>query len=723
MNSFSKLVLLWLFGAWMFKPGEIPAEALAQATEVSPLTIFASFFTTVGLAGFGILSSWAMFLGIFRLRQNGNFFGSRDGNEAFFYPLRIVVSLILCAPVIPVASSHSSQPIVLTPGHQLIASIAKSGSNAGDSAQVTVFKQMHEYNLMTNPGYDIPIKEYESYKMIKNWSALAFSAAGYFIHKNPSDQLKDLTPEQIAVLLLEARWRTQYTNPNSPGYYGPTTTTPAFITAIINHTNIPVIPPNEAIAANVLFTSGEINGNTAGELTTGHELDSESAACGLFGSNNFLCSNEINSLRKQNDKAISIALAKAQRELWIRQYKAASTANSTVFDLTYEQDVKLSSDMSLYYEAEAKWYTSTAKNIIKQTLVETNLQASEAFFKSLEQWGWMMGGTFVLRAANDFARAQKSASSSVSKLYPTNSLASLTAGDDLTKLVQGKLDLANERIIPGINLREFFGLSILEVDPSKANLYTVSTFGRELAGTGLLLISGTGAGKILGFDGSLSKAMMVIGFVLLIAGAMIGYVLPVVFAIFGIMGVISWLTFVASAFFGVTLWGAAQAAPKGDEHTSQMAGKGWNTLIFIGFYPALAVGGLAAAVTITSIGLPIVNSMMAGLWGMMDNGAADLTQPFDAMAGLLIGTVMMVLLTCMLFWSVCMTSASLITNFPRSVLNMISFSEPGLNPYENTAQGVMGGVSSMVKAPLSMATQAVARRLVGASPRTPQAGG
>jgi len=54
---------------------------------------------------------------------------------------------------------------------------------------------------------------------------------------------------------------------------------------------------------------------------------------------------------------------------------------------------------------------------------------------------------------------------------------------------------------------------------------------------------------------------------------------------------------------------------------------------------------------------------------------------------------------------------------------MISFSEPGLNPYENTAQGVMGGVSSMVKAPLSMATQAIARRFVGSFPRTPQAGG
>ena len=53
----------------------------------------------------------------------------------------------------------------------------------------------------------------------------------------------------------------------------------------------------------------------------------------------------------------------------------------------------------------------------------------------------------------------------------------------------------------------------------------------------------------------------------------------------------------------------------------------------------------------------------------------------------------------MLFWSVCMTSASLITTFPRTVLNMVSFSEPGLNPYENTSQGVMGNITGMIKMP------------------------
>lgn len=723
MNSFSTLVILWLFGSWIFSPGELPAEIMAKVTEVTPLTIFASYFSVVGLGVFGILSSWAMFLGIFRLRQNGNFFGSKDANESFFYPLRVVFALTLCAPVIPAGSLQNSQPVVLTPGHHLIASIAKSGSSAGDEAQVTVFKQMHEYNLIANPDYKVPLKEEESSKMIRNWSHLAFSAAGYFIHKNPSDQLKDTSPEQMATQLLEAEWRRQHPNASDPAFYGPATQTAPFVYSIINHTSIPVIPPNDSIAAAISYSSGEIDSEAAGEQSTNYEMGTESGLCNWMGSNSFFCSDEQVSLRKQNDKAISTALAKAQRELWVRLFKTAYTANNTVLDLTVEQDQKLSDDIENYYEAEAKWYTRIAKDTIQSSLVKSNLQASEEFFKSIEQWGWMMGGTFVLRSANDFTRAQSSAAASVSKLYPTNALSSITIGDDLTKIAQSKLELSNERIIPGIDLKEAFGLKILQDDPSKSNLYTVSTFGRELAGTGLMFISGTGLAKVAGFEGASTKVITVVGFALLIVGAMIGYVLPVVFAIFGLMGVITWLTFVASAFFGVTLWGAAQAAPKGEEHTSQMAGKGWNTLVFIGFYPMLAVGGLAAAVTITSIGLPIVNAMMGGIWGMMDNGVADMTQPFDALAGVLIGSVMMVLLTCMLFWSVCMTSASLITNFPRTVLNMISFSEPGLNPYENTAQGVMGGVSSLVKAPLSMATQAVTRRLVGALPRSPQAGG
>lgn len=80
MNSFSQLVLTWMFGRWIFETPEV-SQVVAQ--DVTPLTIFASAFSQLGLLMFGVLASWAMFLGIFRLKNNGNFFGARDGNEAF----------------------------------------------------------------------------------------------------------------------------------------------------------------------------------------------------------------------------------------------------------------------------------------------------------------------------------------------------------------------------------------------------------------------------------------------------------------------------------------------------------------------------------------------------------------------------------------------------------------------------------------------------------------
>lgn len=726
MSSFSTLVLLWLFGSWIFDAGDLSNLGSIGLTEVTPLTIFASYFSIIGLAGFGILTSWAMFLGIFRLRQNGNFFGQRDGNEAFFYPLRVIIALTLCAPVIPI-SSAGGQDIVLTPGHQLIASIAKSGSQWGDDAQTQSFKLMHAYNLFHEPTYEIPINRSEAKGMIGNWLILATTATGYYVHKNPQDHLAGISANDLATKLIEGAWRRQYTDSSKPGYYGAASSTDQFVNEILNNTSIPLIPPTDAIAAAIKHSAPTV-AEDASEGTVGHEMGSENFICRYTGASGFaasiMCSDEQIALRVANDKAISKGLASAQRQMWERLVQTQLTRHLSIKNNdTAAQASALAASAQTYLEQEADWYVSNTQSTIKNTIATNLLAESESYFESLKEWGWMMGGTFVLRAANDFTRAQGYAAEGTAKLYPTSNLADLTVGDDLTKLTMNKVKRELEDKGTAANLKELLGLQILDTDPSKANLYTVSAFGRELAGTGMMFISGSGISWLATKSQGFTKALFLIGIVLLIAGALIGYVLPVVFAIFGLMGVISWLTFVASAFFGVTLWGAAQAAPKGEEHTSKMAGKGWNTLIFIGFYPALAVGGLAAAVTITSIGLPIVNTIMSGLWGMMDNGVADLSQPFDALAGVLIGSVMMVLLTCLLFWSVCITSASLITNFPRTVLNMISFSEPGLNPYENTAQGVMGGVSGLVKAPLSIAGSSVIRKLASFSPPNSQGGG
>ncbi|WP_258286730.1 hypothetical protein, partial [Escherichia ruysiae] len=84
----------------------------------------------------------------------------------------------------------------------------------------------------------------------------------------------------------------------------------------------------------------------------------------------------------------------------------------------------------------------------------------------------------------------------------------------------------------------------------------------------------------------------------------------------------------------------------------QLSAKGWNTLVFIGFYPALAVGGLAAAIVISSIGLSIVRMFSMGIWGMFDPGVSEAGRPLESMGGVIIGGLVMLIITVMLAWNV-----------------------------------------------------------------------
>lgn len=207
---------------------------------------------------------------------------------------------------------------------------------------------------------------------------------------------------------------------------------------------------------------------------------------------------------------------------------------------------------------------------------------------------------------------------------------------------------------------------------------------------------------------------------MIVSGGLLGYVMPLLFAIYGLMGAISWLVAVATTFFGVTLWSAGMAAPKGEEHTSQLSAKGWNAFIFIFLYPALGVGGLAAAIVISAVGLAMVQAMAMGLWGMFDPGVADVGRPLESLGGILIGGLLMVVVIILLSWNVVVTSAQLITSFPRSVLNMISLSEPGLNPYENSMQGIMGGLSMSTR---QILTGSISRAITPFRPPQPPQGG
>ncbi|HHM8366119.1 TPA: hypothetical protein ACRMZW_004321 [Pseudomonas aeruginosa] len=712
MEGFSNTVIFWLFGNFAFGgPGGT----------ISPLTVFASIFAAVGLAMFGLLGAWAVFLGIFRLRNNGNFFGARDGNESFFYPLRMVAAMALCAPVIPIAQ-FGSESITLTPGHSLIAGIAKSASAFGDEAQGQSFRLMNKANLFGARQFLVQVDATATKSMLESWVAPASHLAAKAVFADPTQELKGVTPAQLAQAALELNW-----NKSNPTEQIPYSLEPAKIHVLDKMgVQAPAIPPTDALAR------AQANGVSRSLVdgTVDEEMRSEGWMCSNetgWMSTTF-CSNEYASVKRNNAASIAAGLAAAQRQMWVSMvehpYSRAAWLQDQNTGLTPEIDREIRELQTAAISAWVKHYTQLAQTLIRTTLATDQAARQDPYFEEVQKWGWMLGGTFVLRAAADFSRSAGYAESATAQMMPQSRLSDLTTSDSLSKMVeQGSLEAIQPGGEDGRSLyQKLFSLDFFSeavqgsAGPGNQNIHNIAAWGRALVGTGIGIWSGGqvmealssrfALMKVVGLDGSMMKPA---GVLMILLGALLGYVMPTLFAVYGIMGAISWLTAVASAFFGVTLWAAGMAAPKGEEHSSQLSAKGWNTLVFIGFYPALAVGGLAAAIVISSIGLSIVTMFSMGIWGMYDPGVSEAGRPLESMGGVIVGGLVMLIITVMLAWNVVVVSAQLITQFPRSVLNMVAISEPGLNPYENAPQGLSGSISGFIKTPID----AVVRQRVG----------
>ncbi|WP_240160523.1 hypothetical protein [Pseudomonas bharatica] len=463
--------------------------------------------------------------------------------------------------------------------------------------------------------------------------------------------------------------------------------------------------------------------------TVEREMETEGWFCQAGWLSSVTCSDEYAQVKKNNASSIEVGIASAQREIWIGLVEHAVQQAILARDGTVGAGAakKFFEESITWASQSADWYKTMVEQTISTTIATDQSARSEAYFEEVKHWGWMLGGTFVLRAASDFSRAASYAEGATAQMMPKSTLSAMTPGDSLSKLVESE---ALAQIQPGnvgaqkSLLARVFSLDILKstTGPSNQNIHNIASWGRSLVGTGIgFFAGGTIAKYIPGLnsitDGTLPKA---IGGVMIVSGGLLGYVMPLLFAIYGLMGAISWLVAVATTFFGVTLWSAGMAAPKGEEHTSQLSAKGWNAFIFIFLYPALAVGGLAAAIVISAVGLAMVQAMAMGLWGMFDPGVADVGRPLESLGGILIGGLLMVVVIILLSWNVVVTSAQLITSFPRSVLNMISLSEPGLNPYENSMQGIIGGLSMSTR---QILTGSISRAITPSRSLPPQQGG
>jgi len=186
--------------------------------------------------------------------------------------------------------------------------------------------------------------------------------------------------------------------------------------------------------------------------------------------------------------------------------------------------------------------------------------------------------------------------------------------------------------------------------------------------------------------GDTIKSVLVI---LLILGVFLGDIIPSLPWVYFLFGTIAWLVHVTEMFVSAPLWIAAHAAPEGSNHTSNLAAKGYNNMLYVMLYPVLAIGGFIAAMSINWVGMYMLNQMigeqfsnqMGGLLGFLAHGIPTL-----------LGFTLLYL-GCA--WVIVNTSFNLITAFPRTILNWLSTSDPGHNAFDSGGHQVIGAVGTV----------------------------
>jgi conjugal transfer/type IV secretion protein DotA/TraY len=180
--------------------------------------------------------------------------------------------------------------------------------------------------------------------------------------------------------------------------------------------------------------------------------------------------------------------------------------------------------------------------------------------------------------------------------------------------------------------------------------------------------------------------------VLFIVGVFLGDILPSLPWVYFLFGTIAWLVHVTEMFVSAPLWIAAHAAPEGSNHTSNLAAKGYNNMLYVMLYPVLAIGGFVAAMSINWIGMYMLNQMIGEQFmNQLGGGLGLLTHGIGTLVGFAF-----LYLSCA--WIIVNTSFNLISAFPRTILNWLSTAEPGHNAFDSGGHQVLGSGVGVLRA-------------------------
>lgn len=215
-----------------------------------------------------------------------------------------------------------------------------------------------------------------------------------------------------------------------------------------------------------------------------------------------------------------------------------------------------------------------------------------------------------------------------------------------------------------------------------------------LNSTAMLLAGATLGGWVT------TLALLALALFLATAGVLFAYILPALPLIVWIAGIAGWLLMLAQAVLGAPLWAATHADPRGEGFSTQRGRPGYMLLFALIARPVLLLAGLVAAMLLLEFLGHFIFQAFA-VW----HSAQD---PTGAGTGL-VGSLLAILLICVMIAAIARWSFSLILQVPDSVLRWIG------------GAATAAGESEMAEEARSMAIGALAK-IPGASAALPLAG-
>lgn len=409
------------------------------------------------------------------------------------------------------------------------------------------------------------------------------------------------------------------------------------------------------------------------------------------------------------------AYEKAQFDYIIRQRALSyiKDKNKGVFGFYYthlndfQSGNITASDSAIWKSLKEEFYNQISadlKNAVKQ---DHALESQYA--KNVSRYGWVSAGNYYVQLAgeedavsyainsaienspNYVSPQDEKAFSDADAISDVNSITALSWLDSNSDNSQNTEDDKKQN-------NDKFKTYLLKPDDTQDPILAMSRFGHALESSMTATFIGREFISIfseipgLGFiDKAVNNtAVQTTNMVLAAIGTILGTVIPVLPTIFFAFCVISWFIYLLQMFIVAPFWMVANSTQEGDGFSSTHARKGFNNALFVVGFPVFAIGGLAAAIMVSRLGMWIINAIFY--------------QQFQAMTGSMsvpLSFIGLCALYAMCAWSVITNSMSLVQTVPRTLLDWLSLSEPGMHPFNSAGMEIqdkaISGTNQLVR--------------------------